>query len=118
MNLAGSEPINASRHSFGNPNPITVSSFEKATYTILPTRNFTRPRTSASVVRGKVLANARTSSSVTIAATSSPSPPEAAWTRWRATRDELFGAHPQSPLPADGREAFESLDYFSYDPSL
>ena len=35
-------------------------------YTILPTRNFTRPRTNASVVRGKLIATDRTSATVTI----------------------------------------------------
>jgi uncharacterized protein len=46
------------------------------------------------------------------------SDPEAAWRRWRDTRDELFRNHPQSPLPAEGRAAFAGLPYFDYDPSL
>ena len=40
-------------------------------YTILPTRNFTRPRTNASVVRGKLIATARTSATVTMSGRSS-----------------------------------------------
>jgi uncharacterized protein len=42
---------------------------------------------------------------------------EAAWTLWRETRDELFRAHPQSPLPAESRAAFGGLDYWPYDPA-
>jgi uncharacterized protein (DUF1684 family) len=42
--------------------------------------------------------------------------PEHAWWRWRATRDELFGSHPQTPIPAG--EQFEALPYFDYDPAL
>jgi uncharacterized protein (DUF1684 family) len=41
-----------------------------------------------------------------------------AWRRWRATRDELFGTHPQSPVPEEERERFERLPYFDYDPGL
>ena len=44
--------------------------------------------------------------------------PEAAWRRWRETRDELFRTHPQSPLPESGRAAFTRLDYFDYDPAF
>ena len=43
---------------------------------------------------------------------------EAAWGRWREERDGLFRAHPQSPLTAAARSAFEGLDYFPYDPAL
>jgi uncharacterized protein len=43
--------------------------------------------------------------------------PVRAWCRWRETRDELFGAHPQSPLPPEARERFAGLDYFDYDPA-
>jgi hypothetical protein len=43
-------------------------------------------------------------------------PPEAGWELWRETRDELFRSHPQSPLPAERRDAFEGLDYSPYDP--
>ena len=44
--------------------------------------------------------------------------PEAGCRRWRATRDELFRSHPQSPLPRDARASFAGLRYFDYDPSL
>jgi len=44
--------------------------------------------------------------------------PAAGWERWRTVRDELFGSHPQSPLPAAARAAFAGLDYFPYDPAL
>jgi len=46
--FSGSDSTSASRHSFGNAKPISVSSREKASQTIWPTRNFTRPRTSTS----------------------------------------------------------------------
>jgi uncharacterized protein len=46
---------------------------------------------------------------------SSPDP-EAAWAHWRATRDELFRAHPQSPLEPDARASFPGVPYFPYDP--
>jgi hypothetical protein len=42
--------------------------------------------------------------------------PEAGWELWRETRDELFRSHPQSPLPAESRTAFEGLEYWPYDP--
>jgi uncharacterized protein len=42
--------------------------------------------------------------------------PEAGCALWRETRDELFRAHPQSPLPADRRASFEGLEYWPYDP--
>ncbi len=44
--------------------------------------------------------------------------PELAWQRWRAERDELFGAHPQTPLTEDARETFSGLPYYDYDASL
>lgn len=44
--------------------------------------------------------------------------PEDAWQTWRDTRDELFGHHPQSPIPENERDAFEGLDYFAYDLKL
>ena len=47
-NLSGADVISASRNIFGKANPITVSSRENARKTIRPTRNFTRPRTTAS----------------------------------------------------------------------
>ncbi|MDQ3878787.1 MAG: DUF1684 domain-containing protein [Actinomycetota bacterium] len=43
--------------------------------------------------------------------------PRTAWARWRDVRDRLFRDHPQSPLPADKRAAFEGLPYFDYDPN-
>jgi uncharacterized protein (DUF1684 family) len=43
-------------------------------------------------------------------------PPESGWELWRQTRDELFRSHPQSPLPADRRAAFDGLEYWPYDP--
>jgi uncharacterized protein len=43
--------------------------------------------------------------------------PERAWRRWCSTRDELFRAHPQSPLPAGTRAGFAGVPYFDYDPA-
>lgn len=45
-------------------------------------------------------------------------PPEEGWSLWRRVRDELFGHHPQSALPAEARQAFRRLEYFPYDPQL
>jgi len=42
--------------------------------------------------------------------------PEAGWAAWRDGRDDLFAAHPQSPLTTEGRAAFEKIDYFPYRP--
>ena len=42
--------------------------------------------------------------------------PRAAHREWRRLRDELFRAHPQSPLPESERSAFRGLPYFDYDP--
>jgi uncharacterized protein (DUF1684 family) len=36
---------------------------------------------------------------------------------WREVRDELFREHPQSPVPRDAREGFET-HYFDYDPAF
>jgi uncharacterized protein (DUF1684 family) len=44
--------------------------------------------------------------------------PRAAHQRWRAVRDELFRAHPQSALPLDARAAFRGLPYRDYDPAF
>src|SRR5262245_31424002 len=44
--------------------------------------------------------------------------PELAWRRWRATRDELFRAHPQSPLDPHRRRDFTGLAVFDYDPAF
>ena len=43
---------------------------------------------------------------------------EAAWDLWREGRDELFRAHPQSPLPKAERDEFPGLQYFDYEPRL
>ena len=44
--------------------------------------------------------------------------PVEAHARWRSGRDRLFGAHPQSALPAFERAKFAGLAYFAYDPAL
>jgi uncharacterized protein len=44
--------------------------------------------------------------------------PESAWHRWRATRDELFRSHPQSPIPPGERTSFAGLPCFDYDRAL
>ena len=44
--------------------------------------------------------------------------PELAWRLWRATRDELFRAHPQSPLDSHRRRGFAGLALFDYDPAF
>jgi uncharacterized protein (DUF1684 family) len=36
---------------------------------------------------------------------------------WRAGRDELLRAHPQSPLPAERRDSFGGSPFFRYDPA-
>jgi uncharacterized protein (DUF1684 family) len=43
--------------------------------------------------------------------------PQAAWQPWRTTRDEMFGSHPQSPIPEPERASFTGLEYFDYDPA-
>src|SRR5258708_7444260 len=35
---------------------------------------------------------------------------------FRAARDELFGTHPQSPVPPEERASFAGLRYFDADP--
>ncbi|MEK6207835.1 MAG: DUF1684 domain-containing protein [Chloroflexota bacterium] len=40
----------------------------------------------------------------------------AAHALWRVTRDELFRAHPQSPIPEAERASFRGLPYYDYDP--
>jgi hypothetical protein len=42
----------------------------------------------------------------------------AAWNLWRDTRNELFAAHPQTPLPKAARATFKGLPYYDYDPEL
>jgi len=44
--------------------------------------------------------------------------PERAHARWRAGRDELFGTHPQSPLPPGDPLRAAGLPYWPYDPRL
>ena len=44
--------------------------------------------------------------------------PLAAWQEWRAVRDELFVAHPQSPVPQSKRPRFAGLSYYQYDPTV
>ena len=45
------------------------------------------------------------------------SDPAAAWEHWRAERERLFRTHPQSPVPAADRAAFQARQ-FPYDPSM
>lgn len=45
-----------------------------------------------------------------------PADAPAARALWRSTRDELFRAHPQSPIPSSERPMFRGLPYFEYDP--
>jgi uncharacterized protein (DUF1684 family) len=42
--------------------------------------------------------------------------PAAAWTSWRAARDDLFRHHPQSPVPERDRGQV-TLSYYPYDPA-
>jgi uncharacterized protein len=44
--------------------------------------------------------------------------PATACVAWRAGRDELFGSHPQSPVPAASRAVYPGVPYFDYDPEL
>ncbi|MDP9295779.1 MAG: DUF1684 domain-containing protein [Actinomycetota bacterium] len=48
----------------------------------------------------------------------SSSDPRRAWERWRAVRNGLFRAHPQSPLPQRDRAGFPGLSFFDYDPAM
>ncbi|HSK24771.1 MAG TPA: DUF1684 domain-containing protein [Egicoccus sp.] len=43
---------------------------------------------------------------------------EAGWRWWRQQRDELFAAHPMSPIPPQQRAGFRGLDYFAHDPAF
>jgi uncharacterized protein (DUF1684 family) len=47
-----------------------------------------------------------------------PTDAPAAHALWRSTRDELFRAHPQSPLLDSDRASFRGLPYYEYDPRL
>lgn len=44
-----------------------------------------------------------------------PADAPAARALWRSTRDELFRAHPQSPIPPSERAEFRGLPYYEYD---
>jgi uncharacterized protein (DUF1684 family) len=44
-----------------------------------------------------------------------PADAPAAHALWRSRRDELFRAHPQSPLPESERPTFRGLPYYGYD---
>jgi uncharacterized protein len=52
------------------------------------------------------------------AAARSSADPEAGWRTWRDGRDELFAAHPDSPLDEAARVSFRGLPYGSYDPAV
>ncbi|TQN37723.1 hypothetical protein FHU33_4387 [Blastococcus colisei] len=52
------------------------------------------------------------------AAARSAKDPETGWRSWRDGRDELFAAHPDSPLDEAARAAFTGLPYAGYDPAL
>jgi uncharacterized protein (DUF1684 family) len=41
---------------------------------------------------------------------------ESAWRAWRRERDELFRAHPQSPLTVEDRASFSGLPFFDHRP--
>jgi uncharacterized protein (DUF1684 family) len=45
------------------------------------------------------------------------SDPRAGWERWCAVRAELFRSHPQSPVPAAEREAYDGPHVYDYDPA-
>jgi uncharacterized protein (DUF1684 family) len=45
------------------------------------------------------------------------SDPQAAWNRWRATREQLYREHAMSPVPVAERDAFRAR-HFAYDPAL
>ncbi|MBE0690747.1 MAG: DUF1684 domain-containing protein [Anaerolineae bacterium] len=45
------------------------------------------------------------------------SSPDQAWQDFRHTRDDLFRAHPLSPLDTDQKRTFSGLRYFEYDPA-
>jgi len=43
--------------------------------------------------------------------------PRVGWERWRSVRRELLRTHPQSPVPAKAREAFDGPVVYDYDPA-
>jgi uncharacterized protein (DUF1684 family) len=51
------------------------------------------------------------------AAARSAADPEAGWRTWRDGRDELFAAHPDSPLDEAARASFTGLPYAPYGPA-
>jgi uncharacterized protein (DUF1684 family) len=52
------------------------------------------------------------------AAARSATDPESGWRTWRNGRDELFAAHPDSPLDEAARTAFDGLPFAPYDRAL
>ena len=44
--------------------------------------------------------------------------PQAAHALWTACRNELFGGHPQSPLPPESRATFTGLPVWPYNHDL
>jgi uncharacterized protein (DUF1684 family) len=52
------------------------------------------------------------------AAARSAGDPETGWRTWRDGRDELFAAHPDSPLGEAARGRFGGLPFGTYDPAL
>ena len=44
--------------------------------------------------------------------------PGEAWRRWRETRDRLYAAHPQSPIPEERRDSFTGCSFYDYDPAF
>jgi uncharacterized protein (DUF1684 family) len=43
--------------------------------------------------------------------------PQAAWLKWRGTRDRLYRDHPQSPIPEAQRAGFGGCAFYDYDPA-
>jgi uncharacterized protein (DUF1684 family) len=48
---------------------------------------------------------------------SAASDPPGALARFREARDDLFGSHPESPIPEEGRLGFTGLPWWPYDPA-
>ena len=44
--------------------------------------------------------------------------PHGAHAHWRAVRDQLFGQHPPSAMPAEPLDEFSGLSYYDYDPAV
>lgn len=44
--------------------------------------------------------------------------PRAGWDLWRATRDDLFAHHSQTPLEPDALAGFSGIALYDYDPAL